>query len=48
MKVYFLIPVLFLALACQSTTKKTPKAKAPEKTFNYSAFGKDYEDTWIA
>jgi hypothetical protein len=44
MKVYFLIPVLFLALACQSTTKKTPKAKTPEKTSNYSAFGKDYAE----
>jgi len=43
-----LLPVLFLVLACQSTIKKTPKAKAPEKTFNYSAFGKDYKDTWIA
>ncbi|WP_343555093.1 hypothetical protein [Sphingobacterium sp.] len=42
MKVYFLIPVLFLALACQSTTKKTPKTKTHEKNFNYSAFEKDY------
>ncbi|HAU52608.1 MAG TPA: hypothetical protein DCW66_05390 [Sphingobacterium sp.] len=44
MKVYLLIPVLFLAFACQSTTKKTPKAKAPEETFNYSAFEKDYAE----
>lgn len=44
MKVYFLIPVLFLAFACQSTTKKTSKAKAPEETFNYSAFEKDYAE----
>lgn len=44
MKIYFLIPVLFLALACQSTTKKTPKAKTHEKKFNYSAFEKDYAE----
>ncbi|WP_312365219.1 hypothetical protein, partial [Sphingobacterium sp.] len=44
MKVYFLIPVLFLAFAYQSTTKKKPKAKAQEKTFNYSAFEKDYAE----
>ncbi|MDR2271053.1 MAG: hypothetical protein LBF27_09130 [Sphingobacterium sp.] len=44
MKVYFLIPVLFLDLACQSTTKKTLKTKTPEKIFNYSAFEKDYAE----
>ncbi|WP_286862874.1 MULTISPECIES: hypothetical protein [Sphingobacterium] len=44
MKVYILIPFLFLVVACQNTAKEKPKAKTPEKTFNYSAFQKDYEE----
>lgn len=44
MKVFLLVPILFLIVACQNTAKKTPKAKTPEKTFNYSAFQKDYAE----
>jgi hypothetical protein len=44
MKVYFLVPFLFLVIACRNTAKEKPKAKTPEKTFNYSAFVKDYAE----
>jgi len=44
MKVYFLVPFLFLVIACRNTAKEKPKAKTPEKTFYYSAFGKDYAE----
>ncbi len=44
MKVYFLIPFLFLVIACQSTTKKAPKARIPEKLFDYFKVEKDYEE----
>ncbi|WP_312789986.1 hypothetical protein [Sphingobacterium sp.] len=44
MKVYFLVPFLFLVIACRNTAKEKPKAKTPEKTFNYSAFVKDYTE----
>ena len=44
MKVYFLIPFLFLVVACQSSTKKAPKARMPEKRFDYSKVEKDYAE----
>lgn len=44
MKVYFLVPFLLFLVACQNTSEKTPKARIPEKIFDYSALEKDYEE----